>query len=338
MAFVDEDPEWSARFVNDLIAPHIERIARLKIEAASAPVMEKQRQRLEARWREAKENLAAFRERHETGLLMGDEEEVRRVLTQLQSQRVDAEARALQLQAQVSYLEGQLEKEPPEITAESRVTESESVSLLKSRILELEMERSELISTYTEDSKIIRDLGRRIEETRRLLATKEEKTLSEEMTATNPTYQTLKVELVAAQSELTAAQARFEALSGQISRYRKHFRELEETATELATLESEVSRADEVYQESQKQSLQASLSSTLDESGLVNISIVEAAKVPLNPEPRNAPSKYLLGALLGLAAGVALAFLRAWLDTSVKSSVEAARLTGVPVLGEIPLK
>jgi capsular polysaccharide biosynthesis protein len=45
----------------------------------------------------------------------------------------------------------------------------------------------------------------------------------------------------------------------------------------------------------------------------------------------------VLGAVVSLAAGLGLAFVRDRFDPSVKSAAEAQRLAGLPVLSEIPL-
>ena len=43
------------------------------------------------------------------------------------------------------------------------------------------------------------------------------------------------------------------------------------------------------------------------------------------------------GGGIGLLLGIAVALLRDWIDPSIKSTSQAERLTGVPVLAEIPL-
>jgi capsular polysaccharide biosynthesis protein len=45
----------------------------------------------------------------------------------------------------------------------------------------------------------------------------------------------------------------------------------------------------------------------------------------------------LFGAVVSFAAGIALAFMRDRLDPSVKGATDARRISGLPVLAEIPL-
>ncbi|GAA2712110.1 polysaccharide biosynthesis tyrosine autokinase [Micromonospora olivasterospora] len=68
----------------------------------------------------------------------------------------------------------------------------------------------------------------------------------------------------------------------------------------------------------------------------IKVEVVSGPRVsstPVSPQPlRN----FLLGALAGLLVGVALAVLRARLDTRLRDAVALQRVTGSPLLGEIP--
>ncbi len=65
------------------------------------------------------------------------------------------------------------------------------------------------------------------------------------------------------------------------------------------------------------------------------VSVAVADAVPIAPKPvRNA----ILGLAVGLVFGVGMAFLLEYLDNTIKSTDEAERLYGAPVLGQIPLE
>jgi succinoglycan biosynthesis transport protein ExoP len=65
------------------------------------------------------------------------------------------------------------------------------------------------------------------------------------------------------------------------------------------------------------------------------VSVAVAEATPVSPKPlRNAA----LGLVVGLVFGLGLAFLLEYLDNTIKSTDEAERLYGAPVLGQIPLE
>jgi uncharacterized protein involved in exopolysaccharide biosynthesis len=333
ISFVDRNPEWAVRFVNRLLEKHVERIAELAAQPEARDFFESQGIVLADRLRQAETALAEYRDQR--GILAGDETALRDVLTDVASELLTAETEVLELQAQVTFLEQELERQPETIASETVLTEDDSVTLLKERILDLEIERSERLSQYRETSSVIRNLDRQIEEAERLLATKEGETLAETTTASNPTRQNIEAEYARARSELTGALARLEALDALVADYRARVREFESTSGELVQLVAQVEIAQEAHEDYLRQGERARLSRALEESRIVNVSIIDLAEA-IGPLP---PSRRILIPILlmvGLVMGVLQAFVRDWLDPTIRSTAQAVRLTGVPVITEIP--
>ncbi|MEM1206758.1 MAG: GNVR domain-containing protein [Acidobacteriota bacterium] len=336
ISLVGSNPEWTAQFVNDLLDQHIKRIARFNEEARAGNFYLEQRNLLYVRWKEAQEALTEFRKRYGADLLSGDESHLRKVLSQLEANKVETETRLLEHQAKVEFLNQQLTALPGTIAAESRFTEDETVKQLKANILSLEMKRSELLSRYTPTSTRIRDIERQIVEARNLLSTRGDDRLEEVMTAVNPAHQTLNIELVQTEAHMVAAQARLDALDRQITDYRDKLNSLEMLATELQRLKNDVQNKQEAHQAYLQKEEEARFSSSLDESGIVNLSIFERAEVPISPEPSKTNVVTAAGAIIGLLLGVLFAFLRDFLDPSVKGSAQAFRLASTPIIAEVP--
>ncbi|MEM8995547.1 MAG: Wzz/FepE/Etk N-terminal domain-containing protein [Acidobacteriota bacterium] len=330
------EPTWTARFVNDLVDQHIKRIAKFNEEARASNFYLEQRNLLYVRWKEAQEALSEFRKRHGTDLLSGDEAHLRKVLSQLEADRVATETRVLENEAKVGYLQEKIENLPDTIAAESTVTESDTVKLIKQNILSLALERSELLSRYTPTSTRIQDIERRIEEARKLLSETEDTTLEEVMTAANPALQSLEIELVTTDANLAASQARKQALDEQIESYRQKLSRLELLGTELRRLANDVENKENAHQNYLQKEEEARLSSSLDESGIVNLAIFERAEPPVAAEASKSLFVILGGMIGGIALGVLAAFIRDFLDPRLKGSAQAFRLSGTPIIAEIP--
>ncbi len=67
-----------------------------------------------------------------------------------------------------------------------------------------------------------------------------------------------------------------------------------------------------------------------------NIRVVDRARVPVRPSSPNKKRNLILALILGLGAGVGLAFLFDILDNSVKTSEDVERYAGLPTLGVVP--
>lgn len=337
VGLISENPSWAAQFINQLVENHLERIAELGGRLGASSFFEKQADLLAKQWKRASEDLRVFKEEHGASLGEGDAAELRQILSNLEAERVATETQQLELQAKIDYLGREIEIYPQTIESESRVVaESESVKFLKSRLLELEFQRSELLSRFTPTSTLVRDIDRQIQEAERLLAAKEGETLEETTRAVNPSYQALEVDKLQTEAALIAARARLQALNSQIETYKVKVGRLEGLSSELERLQSEVDNAWEAHQAYLKQMETARLESALDQSGIVNVSIVEPAEVPLSPLPSGNLLRIALGAALGLLLGAAIAFARDWLDPTLKSSTQIQRATGLRVVAEIP--
>jgi uncharacterized protein involved in exopolysaccharide biosynthesis len=335
VSYVHSNPEWAAQFVNELLSTHITRNARMNEESSVEGFFRTQRQRLEAQLAAAETSLKNFREREGAYIGTEDEEALRARLAELEAERADAERNFAEVKARVEFLTDERKVQPESISIESRVSENQSVLFLKSRLLELQMQKSELLSRYAPTSTIIREIDRQIADATERLE-KEKATVKETVTALNPAHQTLEVDLVQQRAEMASLEARIGALVGQIADYRARLSRLEDIAAELDRLQNQVVTAKESYLTYLKKEEEARFSNALDESKIVNVAIAEAATVPRDPEPVRRVRLVLIGFIMSLLVGAGVAFLIDRMDPSVKSSLQAQRVTGLPVLTEIP--
>jgi uncharacterized protein involved in exopolysaccharide biosynthesis len=216
-----------------------------------------------------------------------------------------------------------------------RRAQNQAVAFLKPRILDKEMERSELLSKYTPSSSRVQDVERELADARRLLAA-EHPTVAEVTTAPNPTYQALEGDLARARVDQQAAQARVGALRTRIDETRAMVAHLDDVAAEHSRLEEELAAASEAYATYTKKQEQARLGSALDASHIVNVAVIEPAVVPDSPERAHGLLLLALGLVFWLSAGAAAAIAADLLDASVRSARDAELATGLPVLAEIP--
>jgi uncharacterized protein involved in exopolysaccharide biosynthesis len=68
-----------------------------------------------------------------------------------------------------------------------------------------------------------------------------------------------------------------------------------------------------------------------------NIRIVEKAVIPQYPVKPNKKRNVLLGAVLGLIFGIGIAFLREYMDQSLRTEEDIQKYLDLPVLSVIPI-
>jgi polysaccharide biosynthesis transport protein len=110
---------------------------------------------------------------------------------------------------------------------------------------------------------------------------------------------------------------------------------LNENAIEYKVLKQEADSNRQLYDGLLEQLKQASLAAGLNSS---NIRVVDRARVPPHSARPNISRNMEFALLLGLICGVAIAFGLEALDTTVKTPDQAESISGLPILGVIPLQ
>lgn len=99
------------------------------------------------------------------------------------------------------------------------------------------------------------------------------------------------------------------------------------------TLQREVDTNQELYQGLLQRLKEVSIAGGV---GANNIAIIDQAQIPLKKFKPNLMTNLSFGALLGLLLGISGAFLREFMDDSVKNVNELERSSQLPVLGIVP--
>jgi len=73
-----------------------------------------------------------------------------------------------------------------------------------------------------------------------------------------------------------------------------------------------------------------------EDMDMSNIRLIERADLPEAPVKPNKARNILLGMVLGLFAGIGMAFLREYMDQSFRNEEDVRKYLGLPVLSVIP--
>jgi uncharacterized protein involved in exopolysaccharide biosynthesis len=326
VAYEAEDPQWAAQFVNELLAHHVERHATLYQQEEAREFIGSQRELLSATLRAAEGALRSFAQREDTESVPDQRTAIRAQMSELQAALESANRDLVEGQARASFLERA-------VNSQAKQFESDSPrQLVRARLLELQLQRTQLLAQFAPTSIRVHDLDGQIAEAERLLKSDE---LAQSI-PTSPTYQTLFTEMTQTRALLAAVTARIAALQSQIGEKAGRLAHLDDIAAEYDRLEQDVTSAREGLLTYRRKEEQARFSVALDESRIVNVTIVERAEVPLAPTPSPATTEFLFGVVISLALAAILAYVRDRVDPSVKSGAEAGRMVGLPVLADIP--
>ncbi|HON09505.1 MAG TPA: polysaccharide biosynthesis tyrosine autokinase [Chitinispirillaceae bacterium] len=241
--------------------------------------------------------------------------------------------------AQIGLKQADLDAEKKQLTnLERKFTPASNMrspeySQLRAKLSELEKERLRLeglgirlagVSTIDRE---IQDIENR------LLEFKQTQSSSPIDPATMRQWQELRKSVLTKEGELELFKRRLESYEKAIKSYKAGNPDILSHSLELLRLK----RAKEIYENVYNILLEKAEEQRIrSASSSAGIKIVDLPVKPRDPIPKNETRFYLLGAFLGLALGLGLAFLIEFNDTTIKSNDDIERYLGISVLGTIP--
>ncbi|MFC1735104.1 GumC family protein [Candidatus Hydrogenedentota bacterium] len=143
---------------------------------------------------------------------------------------------------------------------------------------------------------------------------------------------------ITAQSEYEGQVAREGSLSQVLKKYQDELAQLVSLEVPLKRLERKVELAENEYRNNLENYQLAAAHKELDLQRVSNIAVIQPATMPLVPIGPKRKLMIALGALLGLFGGVGLVLLCDYMDESLRTTEEAEKHLGLPVLASICYK
>jgi capsular exopolysaccharide synthesis family protein len=132
--------------------------------------------------------------------------------------------------------------------------------------------------------------------------------------------------------DIQTNKARLNSLNKLLSKYENEFTKLPAQSIELARLERARKSNEKLYLTLEEKYQEALIN---ERAQLGNVNIIDFALLPLRPSKPNRQLIIIIGSILGIALGIGFAFLRNYLDRSIKNPDEIEN-KGVPVLSWVP--
>lgn len=233
-------------------------------------------------------------------------------------------------------LESKLPSLPEKITTQVRTSDNpQLLEKIKSRLLELTLKRTELLTKFQPTYRLVREVDEQIAETQAALANENLRPLQEQTIEHEPTHQWAKQELVKAQVELSALESRAAASSLLLAKNRTVADKLGNHAITQQDLLRNVKAAEDKYLLYANKREEARIGDALDERGILNVTIAEQPTLPALPA-RSPWTCALIGLALAGTVSTSLAFAADYLDPAFRTPEEVVLYLGAPVLASLP--
>jgi uncharacterized protein involved in exopolysaccharide biosynthesis len=334
--YQSRNPELAAKVLKTLAAAYTEKHLEVHRSTGEFTFFDQQMDQYQKGLDRAQEKLNEFTQN--TGVVSADLERDS-ALKQADSFAASArEARTSELETQrrVDALKAELQSIHPRMLTTVRTADNpQLLEHLKSTLLGLQLKRTELLTKYDPSYPLVQEVDQQIAEAKGSLESEEKKPIREESSDQDPTYQSIKAELLKTRADLNGLKAREKAATTVAKQYHEHAESLGQSELIQEDLIWAVKTQQDNYRLYEQKREEARISTALDQRGILNVALAEQPVVPALPV-RSLPKVAFLTLLLAGAVGLSSAFVSDSLDPSFRTPDEAATYLGKPVFAALP--
>lgn len=310
VSFDSPDPVLAARVANAITQSYISMNLEKKYDASTyaKTFLEDRIAQIKVKLEEAERAQVAYARDHqifnldkEGGSTSGQNlAEFNGALSKAQQERIKAESMYTQLSAGSDLPQS---------------LESSLIQQLKSTKAKLEGDYQEKLKTFKPGYPAMQELGAQIKEVNDQIA-KEIQTVRKSI-----------------KTNFEAAKANEASLTAKLNESKKEILDLQSRSIQFNILKREADTNRQLYDGLLQRLKEVSVSGGV---GTNNIFVVDKAEVPKNQHSPNVKLNLLIGILIGLIGGIALAIFFVFMDDSFQSTVDIEKHLGLPVIGVIP--
>ncbi|HXV64079.1 MAG TPA: Wzz/FepE/Etk N-terminal domain-containing protein [Vicinamibacteria bacterium] len=345
ISYESEDPEWATKVVRTLTDRYLAWRSRVFQPPQTAAFFEEQLQMAKQQLQQAEAALGEFVEKETVTMIEGpgkadaiaqQKSLALGRLDDVEKEIFETESVIRQQENTVASLSERLAQEPERLLSSSRQHIYPAVEEIERELVHLLLERDNLLQSFEEDNRLVRDIDRRVELAMQHREEARRRAGGIDGTDINPVHQDTKAELYAARTRLEAARGRRDVLEGQIRTLREQLDSLNRKGFTFEKLYREAKAAEEKYLFYREKHEEARISTAMDDQNLTTVSVAQEALKPLRPVGPSLTINLLLAMLLGGAGGIIMALVLESLDHTFTTGVDLEHKLGLPHLASVP--
>jgi uncharacterized protein involved in exopolysaccharide biosynthesis len=335
--YTSRSPEKAAAVLRKVQDLYLEKHLKLHRPPGTYEFFKTQADQAEDKLQDAEKRLSSFQQSMNVVSLTQQKDQTVQKMTEAKSKLLETETFLREVNDRIAKGQQQLETLAPRVVTQSRALPNQySAERLNTLIVELQNRRTQLLTKFRPDDRLVKEVDQQLKNTRAALDKASKETATEQSTDLNPLRQTLETELARGRVDQAGAAGRREMLAGQVKQYEAQLSRLEGITGEYEDLNRQVKESADNYQLYKKKEEEARITDELDQNKITNVSVAEAPVQPQIPVKPNRPLNLILGVFLGVLLSIGSVVIAEFLRDTVLTPRELELLTGQRVLASLP--
>jgi uncharacterized protein involved in exopolysaccharide biosynthesis len=337
ISYSANSPEVAAAVLKKLGDLYLEKHLQLNHPTGASDFFKDKADQYETQLHDSEKQLTEFQQNNNLVVLAQQKDLTLQKTAEAKSKLLESDAAVNETTNRITRIQQQLAVTPKRIITQSKSIPAQySAERLNTMMVELQNRRTQLLTKFRPDDRLVREVDEQIRTTREALAKAESQTSTEQATDLNPLRQTLETELSRVRLEQIGAQARRDTLAAQLRDYEGSLKKLEGDTTKHDDLQRQLKESEENYQLYARKREEARIADELDRQKITNVSIAEAPAVPRIPSSPNRPLNLVLGVFVAAFLSLGSVFSAEMLGDTIHSPRQLEALTGSAVLATVP--
>src|SRR5882762_3310523 len=220
ISYSANSPELAAAVLKKLGDLYLEKHLKLHHPAGASDFFKEKADQYETQLHDSEKQLTGFQQDNNLVVLAQQKDLTLQKTAEAKAKLLESETAVNEATNRIKKTEQQLAVTPKRIVTQSKSLPAQySAKRLNTMMVELQNRRTQLLTKFRPDDRLVKEVDEQIRTTRDALAKAEQQTSIEQATDLNPLRQTLETEYSRAKLDQTSAQARRDTLTGQLKQF-----------------------------------------------------------------------------------------------------------------------
>lgn len=336
ISYTSKSPELAAAVLQTLANLYLEKHLKLHRPPGTHEFFQNQTNQFGAQLQTAEASLTTFQRQNNFIELEQEKQLNLQKMAEARSRYLESVGSVKDATERVARLQQQLSALPSRVSTQSRLLPNQySLERLGTMLVELRNKRTQLLTKFQPDDRMVKELDQQIKDTSAALEESKKANSVEQSSDINPLRQLLETELAKARLETATQRVRRDDLATQMAQYQAVLSRLDLATNQHDDLARERKKAEDNYQLYAKKQEESRIADELDQKKITNVALAEAPVVQRAAARPNRGLTLALGLFLAFFVSLSTLFVAELLRDTVHTPHELEFLAGVPVIATI---